>query len=177
MAAQVTIRRLTGNNASITATDVTSGSVHAGTQDANTSPCRIPVPTSGSNYSFWVTTQLQCACAPDNSLTNIKFYTDSNNGFGTGVTAILAVASGYASAVGAAGSSGSLLSNTNHGAFLGTATSNLFLYTSSCKLSLSGSTTTTGSFGDRVVVQLSVDTTGSAGNTGAETMTFEYDEA
>lgn len=177
MTATVQIRRLTGNNASITSTDVTSGSVHAGTQDANSSPCKIPVPTSGSNYSYWVTTQLNCTVAPDNALNNIFFYTDGNNGLGTGITAIVTPASGYASAIGTAGSSGTLLNSANHGAFSGTATSNLFLYTSSCKLTITGSTNTTGSFGYRVVLQLSVDTTAAAGNTGAETMTWTWDES
>jgi hypothetical protein len=124
-----------------------------------------------------VTTQLNCTVAPDNSLNNIYFYTDGGNGFGTGITAIVAAASGYASAVGAAGSSGSLLDATNHGALSGTATSDLFLYTSSCKLSLTGSTNTTGSFGYRVVYQLKVDTTASAGNTAQETMTWTWDES
>ena len=177
MAATVKIRRLTGQNSSITATDVTSGSVHAGTEDTNTSPCKIPVPTSGSNYSFWVTTQLQAACAPDNSLTNVKFYTDAGT-LGTGITAIVIPASGYASALGAAGSSGSLLDATNHSGAACAATSNLFLYTSSCKLTLSGSLgATTGSFANRVVYQLKVDTTASAGNTNGRTVSFEWDEA
>jgi hypothetical protein len=177
MAATVQIRRLTGANSSITSTDVTSGSVHAGTQDANTSPCKIPVPTSGCNYSFWVNTQLNCTVAPDNSLTNIFWYTDGASSFGTGVNAIVIPASGYASAIGTAGSSGQLLTPSNHGAAACTATSPLFLYTSSCKLTVTGSTTTTGSFGNRVVIQLNVETTAGAGNTGAETITWTYDEA
>jgi hypothetical protein len=177
MSATVVINRITGTVAASAETNVTSGSVHAGTQDVNTSPCRIPVPTSGSNFSFWVTTQLKCTVAPDNSLNNVFFYTDGNNGFGTGVTALVIPASGYASAVGTAGSSGSLLNAANYGPTACAATSNLFLYTSACKLTLTGSTNTTGSFGNRVVYQLSVDTTASAGNSGAETMTFTWDEA
>lgn len=177
MPATVQIRSLTGQNASITSTNITSGSLRLGTSD-EVSPSTIPVPSSGSNYSFWRTTQLHATVAPDNALNNIKWWTDGNNTFGTGITALIAAASGYASAVGAAGSSGSLLSSANHGAFRGTATSSLFLYTSSCKLSVTGSLgATTGSFGDRVVFQLSVDTTGSAGNTAEETLTWSYDES
>ena len=177
LVATVQIRRLTGAQATPTSTDVTSGSVHAGTQDANTSPCRIPVPTSGSNYSFWVNTQLHCTVAPDNSLTNVFFYTDGANGFGTDVTAIVSTASTYASALGAAGSSGSLLNQTNHASLTG-ATSNLFLYTSSCKLTVAGSiAATTGSFTNRVVYQLIVASNASAGNTGGELMTWTFDEA
>lgn len=176
MAAVVKIRRLTGPTAG-TATDVTSGSVHAGTEDVNTSPCRIPVPTSGSNHSFWINTQLQCACAPDNSLTNIKFYTDGTNSFGTGVTAIVSTASVYIGASGTAASSGQVLNTTNHASLTG-APSDLFLYTSSCKLTVAGSiAATTGSFGNRVVTQLSVISTANAGNTVGETQTWEWDEA
>ena len=85
MAAVVKIYRLTGTQATPTTTDVTSGSVHAGTQDANTSPCKIPVPSSGSNHSFWVNTQLSASVAPDNSITNVKWYSDGGNSFGTGI--------------------------------------------------------------------------------------------
>lgn len=177
MSATVLIYRLTGTQATPTTTDVTSGSVHAGTQDANTSPCKIPVPTSGSNHSFWVNTQLNATAAPDNYLNNIKWYTDGGNGFGTGVTAIVSTASQYASATGTAGSSGAILNTTNHASLTG-APSDLFLYTSSCKLAVAGSiAATTGSFGNRVVFQLSVISTGVAGNTGAETITWEFDEA
>src|SRR3990172_1015752 len=177
MAAVVKIYRLTGTQATPTTTDVTTGSVHAGTQDANTSPCKIPVPTSGSNHSFWVNTQLSASVAPDNSITNIKWYSDGTNSFGTGVTAIVSMASTYASALGAAGSSGSVLNTTNHASLTG-APSDLFLYTSSCKLAVAGSiAATTGSFGNRVVSQLSVISTGVAGNTGAEVITWEFDES
>lgn len=177
LVATVQIRRLTGAQATPTSTDVTSGSVHAGTQDVNTSPCKIPVPTSGSNYSFWVNTQLHATVAPDNSLTNVFFYTDGNNGFGTDITAIISTASTYASAVGAAGSSGSLLNQTNHASLTGPA-STLFLYTSACKLTVAGSLgATTGSFTNRVVYQLIAASNASAGNTGAETMTWIWDEA
>ena len=177
MAAVVKIYRLTGTQATPTTTDVTSGSVHAGTQDANTSPCKIPVPTSGSNHSFWVNTQLSASVAADNYINNIKWYSDGTNSFGTGVTAIISTASQYASALGAAGSSGSVLNTTNHASLTG-GPSDLFLYTSACKLSVAGSiAATTGSFGNRVVYQLSVINTGVAGNTGAETITWEFDEA
>lgn len=174
MAATVIINRLIGENATITACAITSGSVHAGAQDTNTSPCAIQVPSSGSNYSFWVTTQLECTVAPDTQINNMKWWTDGSNSFGTGVNAIVAVASGYASAVGTAGSSGSILNITNHTGLA----SAFFLYTSSCKLTVSGSIgATTGSFGNRVVWQINVESTAGAGNSGEEVLTFSYDES
>lgn len=179
MAATVQIRRLTGANGSITSTDITSGSVHAGTQDSNTSPCAIPVPTSGSNHSYWVTAQLNCTASADNALNNIKFWTDGANSFGTGITAIVSTASGYVQATGTTGSSGILLSVGNYATLATGGASDLFLYTSSCKLTVAGSLAgaTTGSFGDRVVSQLSIISTAGAGNSVAETLNWQWDES
>lgn len=177
MAATVEIRKLTGENSSITSTDVSSGSLQYGTSDEATSPSPIPVPSSGSNYSYWVTLQLNATAAPDNALDNIKFYTDGTNSLGTGVDGIVATASGYASAVGTAGTSGSLLSTSNHDGLTGSP-SPLFDYSSGCKLSVSGSIgATTGSFGDRVVSQFNVINTAGAGNSPEETLTLEWDES
>ena len=177
MAATVQLRKLTGVNSSITSTNVTAGSARLGTSDEATSASSIPVPTSGSNYSYWATLQLNCTVAPDNSLTNIFFYTDGTNSFGTGIDAIVIPASGYASAVGTAGTSGSLLSAANYTGSACAATSPMFLYTSACKLTLAGSTTTTGSFGNRAVVQLNVLSTAVAGNSGEDSVTFAWDES
>lgn len=182
MAATVQIRKLTGENGSITSTDISSGSIQFGTSDEATSPSSIPVPSSGSNYSYWSTLQLNATAAPDNALNNVKFYSDGTNGFGTGVDAIVTTASGYASAVGTLGTSGSLLNNTGHDGLTGLdgdgATSPLFDFSSGCKLAVAGSiAATTGSFADRVVVQLNVIDTAGAGNSGEETLTFEWDES
>lgn len=181
MAATVQIRKLTGENSSITSTDVSSGSIQFGTSDEATSPSTLPVPSSGSNYSYWVTLQLNATVAPDNALNNVNFYGDGTNSFGTGVDAIVTTASGYASAVGTPGTSGSLLNNAGHDGLTGLdgdgATSPLFDFSSGCKLSVSGSIdTSTGSFGDRVMVQLNVVDTAGPGNSGEEVLTFEWDE-
>lgn len=176
MAATVSIRKLTGANAAITSTDITSGSMRVGTSDEATNASTIPVPTSGSNYSYWATTQLNCTVAPTNSLTNVKWWSDAGS-FGTGITAFVGVASGYASAVGTAGSSGSVLNTSNHAGLTG-APSLMTTYTSSCKLTLAGSLgATTGSFGYRAVMQLDVDTTAGAGNSSERTITLSWDES
>jgi hypothetical protein len=176
MAADIDIYRLTGTTP--TFTDITTACTRASTSDSPTPGTAnpIPVPTAGSNYSYWVSTQLYSACAPDNAINNIKWYTDGSNTFGTGTNAIVSTASSYVQATGAAGSSGSILDTTNHTGLIG-ATSDMFLYASGCKLSVAGSiAATTGSFGNRVVFQIRVDTTGSAGNSGEETLTWEFDE-
>lgn len=180
MAATVVIAQYTGA-APGASTDVTSASVTVGTSDEAQTASAIPIPTSGSNHSYWNTMALVATAAPDNAINNLNFYSDGTNSFGTGVTAIVITASGYVQAVGTAGSSGALLSSTCHGGLSGcsgAATSDLFLYTSSCKLTVTGSIgATTGSIGDKFVVQqLSVISTAGAGNTSEESMTFEFDE-
>lgn len=178
MAATVKIEQLTGQNDSIASCTISSGSLHLGTSD-ETSPSTIPVPSSGSNYSYWATTQLLATVAADNSLTNIKWYSDGTNSLGTGVDMVVGTASGYASAVGVAGSSGCALNITNHDSLAANA-SPAWQYTSdsSSRLSVAGSiAATTGSFGDRVVLQIQVEDTAGAGNTSEETLTFLYDES
>jgi len=180
MAATVVIAQYTGTTAA--STDVTSASVTLGTSDEASSASAIPIPTSGSNHSYWHHSALVATAAPDNAIDNIKWYTDGTNSFGTGVTGIICTACRYAGASGAAGSSGSVLNVTNHASLSGCpatgATSDMFLYTSSCKLTVGGSiAAATGSIGDYfVVTQLSVISTATAGNSGEETITFEFDE-
>ena len=185
MAATIKIYRLTGSlggGASPDYTDKTTGSIRASTSDVptpgTTNP--IPIPSSGCNHSYWVTTALYSACAPDNSITNIKWYTDGTNSFGTGVECLVATASGYNQATGTSGSSGVLLNITNNVA-VQTAASDAFTYTvaAASTLAVSGSiAATTGCIGDRFVLwQLTVGSTAGVGNTVEETFTFKYDEA
>lgn len=162
-------------------TDVNSASVTVGTSDEAQSASAIPIPTSGSNHSFWSTFALVATVAPDNALDNLFWYTDGTNSFGTGVDGIVTTASAYVRGLGTAGSSGALLDSACHGGISGcpdAATSDMFLYSSGCKLTVTGSiAATTGSVGDKFVVQqLSVISTAGAGNTSEETITMEFDE-
>lgn len=176
MPATVQVRSLTGV-AAATSTNISSGSLRYGTSD-EVSPSTIPVPTSGSNYSYWRNVQLHATVAPDNALNNIKFWTDGGNGFGTGITATVGAASAYTQATGTAGSSGVFLNVANYATLSSGGASDLFAYTSSCKLTVAGSLgAATGSFGNRVVSQMSVISTASAGNTPEETMTWSWDES
>lgn len=184
MAADVNILRLYGaiSGSAPAYDDITSGTAQMGTSD-ETSPCTIPVPSSGSNYSYWITTMLYAACAADNSVTNLKWYTDGTVNFGTGTNCIATTASAYVQALGTAGSSGALLDTACHGGLTGLdndgATSDAGTFTSGCQLAIGGSiAATTGCIGDEFVVyQLRVDTTAGAGNTPEETWTFAYDES
>jgi len=178
MVADVNIMRITA--AGCTLTDITSACTRVSTSDSPTPGAGnpIPVPTSGSNYSYWLSTILYAACAPDNSITNITWYTDGSNTFGTGTQGTVITASEYVPATGTSGSSGIILSTACHLGLNG-APSDLFLYASGCQLAVAGSiATATGSFpDDHVVLQVSIDTTASPGNSGEETVTWQFDEA
>lgn len=184
MAADVDIKRMYGaiTGSAPTYEDVTSGTAQMGTSD-ETSPSTIPVPTAGSNYSYWVHTMLYAACAPDNSITNLKWFTDGANSFGTGTNCIVSTASAYAQAVGTAGSSGALMDTACHAGLSGPdddgSASDAFGWVTGSRLSVAGSIDgSTGCVGDEFVVyQLRVDTTAGAGNTGEETWTWAYDES
>jgi hypothetical protein len=178
MPATVQIVRLTGAGPS--ATDITGINTRANAEDAHTTAGTsnpIQIPTSGTNYSYWVTTRLNCTVTPSSLINNIKWYTDGANGFGTGVTCKVNTASSYVQATGTPGTSGTQLTTGNHAGLAGTPV-NAFTYTSGSPLSVTGSLSnpSTGQFGDRVVYQIEVDNTASPGATAQETFTWKYDE-
>lgn len=176
MAATVLIRRLTG--AGPTATDITSINTRANAEDAHTTAGTsnsILVPAAGTNYSYWVVTRLDVTAITSGTVDNVKWYTDGSNNFGTGVTCKVNTATGYVQATGTAGTSGTQLTTGNYATLAG-APSDAFGYTSGSPLSVSGTTTTTGQFGDRVVYQIEVGTTAASGATAQETFTWRYDD-
>jgi len=176
MVADINIMRITA--AGCTLTDITSACTRVSTSDSPTPGAAnpIPVPSSGSNYSYWLSTILYAACAPDNGINNITHFSDGGNGFGTGVSAFVTTASEYEVATGTSGSSGIILAAACH-AGMNTAPSPMFDFSSGCKMPVVGTLgAVTGSFADHVVSQISLDTTASPGNSGEETMTWEFDE-
>ena len=178
MAATVLIRRLTG--AGPTATDITSINTRANAEDAHSTAGTsnpIRVPTSGSNYSYWVVTRLDATVSPDGTIDNINWYTDGANGFGTGVTCVGNTATGYVQATGTPGTTGTELTTGNY-ATLSAAPVDVFTHTSGSPKSVSGSISnpTTGQFGDRFVYQIVVGTTAGPGATNSETWTWQFDE-
>ncbi len=176
MAATVTIRRLTSTGP--TSTDITSINTRANAEDAHSTAGTtnsILVPAAGSNYSFWVVTQLNITAITSGTVDNVKWYTDGTNNFGTGVTALVNTATGYVQATGTTGTTGTQLTTGNYATLAGTPV-DPFTYSSGSPLSVSGSATTTGAFGDRVVYQLVVGTTAASGATAQETFTWRYDD-
>lgn len=180
MAATVTIRRWTGAGGGPTKTDITSINTRANAEDAHSTAGTsnpIQIPSSGTNYSYWVSTQLSADTSPTGTINNIKWYTDGANGMGTGITVKVNTASAYVQATGTPGSTGDILNTSNHTSLAG-ATSDAFGYTSGSPLSVTGSISnpTTGDIGHQVVYQVEVADTAGPGATNAETFTWRYDE-
>lgn len=178
MVASVKINRLTG--AGPTATEITSSNTRANTADAhstNDTASPIEIPTSGTNYSYWVTARLEATTAPDNLIDNVEWFTDGANSYGTGITAKVGTATGYTQATGTTGKTGIVLNSTNYSTLSAT-TADMFSKTSAAPLAVAGTTTGTGQFADRVVYQVEVSTNATPGTKPAspETISWRYDE-
>jgi hypothetical protein len=183
LAATVRIMRWT-SLASNPSKSIIDGSVNrAGTVDDPVpgTSWPIPVPTSASsNYSYWVCTRLSATAAATTAIQNIKWYTDSQNNLGVGVSLNVATASAYVQAIGTTAVSGSALTSANYGSswsYSNASANDAFAYTSSNLLSVGGSIgSTTGDIGHFVVYQVAVASTAGPGTTGSEQLTWQYDE-
>lgn len=181
--ATVDIVRLTGTAGAETETSITAGSTTWSTSDSPTPGTSdpVPVPGAGTNYSYWVTTRLKATTnASGNTLNNLRWYTSTNTP-PTGVTykgakASTGTNSGYRQATGTPGSTGTELTTGNHSGLDATPAS-VFTYTSGSPLSLTGSTTSTGRFGDHFVFQVAVTSAAAAQTAPSETFNWRYDEA
>lgn len=181
MSATIKISRLTGAGPSYL--DINGTNTRCNAEDSNSSTTGNPiaVPGSGTNYSFWCTTQLTCSVAPATALSNIRWYTDGSNSFGTGVTCLgnttTSSSPSYVQATGVDGVSGDQLTTGSYPALVGSPT-NVFAFTSGSPLSIPGSIgATTGHFGGFLVFQIGVGATASPGATAMETFTWIVDES
>jgi len=181
MAATVQIRRWTGAVGSPTQTDITSINTRANAEDAHstagtTNP--VSIPSSGTNYSYWVATKLFVSSAPSGIIDNIRWHTDGVANFGTGVDANVGTATSYKQATGTAGTSGDELNTTNYTTLSSNPVDAFDTYPNATSaLAVSGSiSATTGDVGDFVVYQITVDNTANPGSTNSETFTWLYDE-
>jgi hypothetical protein len=181
MAATITVRRWTGTSGSPTKTDVTSGTVvfvTADTQYSAGSAYPIPIPSSSSNYSYWVAFRLSVDVTPTGTVNNIKAYSDGASSLPTGVTLVGNTATSYIQATGTPGTTGLLLNTTNYSTLAG-ATADVFGWTSGASKSITGtlSNPSTGDFGDFLVLQMAVASTATTtGETTGEVMTWVWDE-
>ena len=179
MSATLIINRWTGAAGSPTKTNITSINTRVNAYDGHstngtTSPVAIPA-SMGQNNSFWCVTQLHCSVAPATLVNNIKWFPlDSSNPW-TGVTMVVNTATSYIQATGTVGTSGTILTTGNYSTLAGTPVS-AFTYNSGSPLSVAGSTSTTGDFGDFVVYQFQVQDNASAGAIAQEVVSWQYDE-
>jgi hypothetical protein len=179
MAATVDIVRLTGSGP--TASIITSINTRANALDSHTTAdatSPIQIPTSGSNYSYWVNTRLTCSVTPAGTINNLRWYSDGANNLGTGVTMVGNEATAYTQATGTAGVTGTQLTV---GAYTGgtlTTPVDPFTFTSGSPKSLAGSLVNpnTGQFGSLFVYQLVIGATASPGVVGSESFTWKWDE-
>ena len=178
MVATVLIRRLTGVASVQTSTDITSINTRDNAEDTHTTAGTanpVQKPASGTNYGFWVSTRLDVTVAPAGTIDNLRWFTDSSNTFGTGITCNGQSATTYIQATGSIGVTGDQVTTSNHSGLTGP-TVDVFTFTSGAPKSLTGSTSSTGEFGDYFIYQLQVDTDVSPGASTQETWTWRYDE-
>ena len=81
MAAVIIINRATGAGPTLTA--ITSGNSRLSTSDvpAPGTSDPIPIPGAGTNFSFWMSTRLECTSAPTGTVDNLRWYPDASNDF------------------------------------------------------------------------------------------------
>ena len=166
MAATIEIRSFHGSVADA-GTDVAAGTLRFKVADNSTVDTNnpIPIPGAGDGYSFLKHCKFYAAAAPDNLIDNLEFYTDGANGLGTGVTIDALTGTAYDDPIA-------------KGTAQMTGGTDIFTYVQSAALSVSGTMTTTGAFGDYVRMQMIVSSTASQGTISpGETLTFSYDES
>lgn len=152
------------NGAGATFTQKDGGTIRFKNADNATVDANNPmvIPTAGVDYSYDKWTRFKVTVAPDNNISNLKFYTDGANGLGTGVLL-------YAKAVTTYSTPAEATTTTGY--------TNAFTYTSGAALSMgAGPYTGTGEKGDHAVLMMTVGTSATQGNTNNETVTYSYDE-
>lgn len=187
MSATVEIMRWNGVSPG-TPTKITNINTRANAVDSNTtadtaSPVQIPPTATGgvgggpNNYSFWVSTRLQCTAAPATQIGNIKWYSGGSNNFVNGVGCVGNQATAYTQAAGTTGT-GNQLTTANYPTL--TTPLDVFInFPSSTPCAIAGGlpTPTTGDFGNWFVYQIIVPNTALPGATPTTTFTWKYDES
>jgi hypothetical protein len=158
-----TVKIYEKNGAGETDTDKTSGTIrfkHADNATVDTSNPMV-VPGAGSDWSYQKWLRLNIT-GTYTEISNLKFYTDGSNGFGTGVNLWAKTEATYATPAEETASTGY---------------TDAFSYTSGSPLSLgTGPFTGTGDKGSYLKLALEVQSTASQGALSAESVTFAWDE-
>jgi len=144
----------------------------------------IPIPGSGTGYSYWKQIYLYCDNPDGNSIDNLRFYSDGTNSFGTGVD--LKVGGQFpiknaAASTGYEVADGAVEMVANHGGI--TSSASVFTYNSGAPLSgpsISESGSAIDAIGETsnyLVLQMEVSDTAGPGELPVdETLTIKYDE-
>ena len=159
-----TVQIVEKNGTPGTATDKTSGTIRFSNADNATPGTSNPmvIPGTGVDYSYEKWTRLKVTVAPDTNLSNLKFYTDGANGFGTGVLLYAKAVATYVTPAEATATAGY---------------TNAFSYTSGSALDLgTAAVTGTGEKGSHCVMMMTVASTATQGSLTPETVTYSYDE-
>ena len=149
----------------------------------------IPIPTTGSNFSFWKQIYLEVTGGTFTQIDNVQFYTDGG-GFGTGISTFVGdqmpvknsgADTGYDVATGVVGTSGDDMLDTMTGHVDVTSETDAFSFTSGCTKTISISEAgaimnATGESTNYLVCQMDVINTASPGDLADETWTWQYDE-
>lgn len=167
MAATIQIHELTTD--ADTGVDKTSGTVRFKNANDTAVDTANPmvVPGAGSDHSFTKKIRARMTVAPDTNISNMRWYSDGANGFGTGVTCTYV-------------NLGTTFGTQNETDHTGTD-----LFTATSGSPIDGDGTDTGPFvpgdnntyiGDIIELQLHVASTASNGALPAETLTLAWDE-
>jgi len=176
MAAVIQLHRVTGSGP--TFTSVFSTTVRTDDRDApddNTiTGYPVPVPGSGSNWSFWACFRLYCAVAPVTLVNNFRVYGIGINTMAANVSPLVCQATAYVQAF-AAGGAGAEMNLTNIPSMVGSVQP-FTAYTFASPLTLAGSTSVTGYFGNYLYMQGKVDPGAPSGPTGPQLTWVQWDE-
>jgi hypothetical protein len=176
MAATVIINEWNGTTGSPTKTDKTSGTIRYRQSNSATVDAANPLskPSAGSTWSFDKWMQLRITgTGPTGSITNLQFYTDGTNSYGTGITAWIKTTNI---------ASGSFTTPVNAGTDTGY--SDQFGFNSGAAKNMDAVTAgapysgTNVDIGDFSVLHMTLATTVSAPQnpTSSETLTWSWDE-
>lgn len=167
MAATIQIHEM---SALTTGADKTSGTVRFKDADNATVDANNPlqVPAADSIYSYSKKLRAYMEAPPTTSVSNLRWYTDGNNGFGTGISVNV-----------------KNLGNTWGDNYKTAMSGGADLFGKTSASPLDGDATNTGPFdsdddnsyiGDLIELQMAVASTAANGTLTAETLTLAYDE-
>lgn len=176
MAATVILNEWTGTTGSPTLTDKTSGTVRYKKANNSTVDANNPLvkPTAGNERSYEKWMQLRITgTGPTGAITNLQWYTDGTNSYGTGITAFVRTTNI---------ASGSFVTPVIPGS--DAAGTDQFTFTTSSRKNADAVTAgspysgTNTNIGDFIILWMTLDTTVSAPQnpTASETISASWDE-